>query len=118
MDDQSTDRERSRLVEKIRRIHRGIIFVHAKWSGGSVWALPRFKEFITNRSIPNEHVLYLDADDEELAAVPEFYGKMHGWGEVAVILGGQIVFLTNLGDIKEQFEQRCAQVMDVYDATK
>jgi hypothetical protein len=91
MEDQGTNGAGGeRVMGKIRATTRGIFFVHAKWSGGSVWALKRFKECAERHGIPSEDVTYLDADDgPALGCLPELHNVCNGWAEVAVVRDGQ-----------------------------
>lgn len=113
MDDKRVDREGSGLIGKIRGTSRGIFFVHARWSAGSVWALAKLREHIRRHAIASDDVIYLDADDDEkgLLSLLEFRGICNGWGEVFVVRDGQIVYATNLGREKDQFDSRWNQVL-------
>jgi hypothetical protein len=48
--------------------------------------------------------------------MPEFAGKIHGWGETAIVQGGRIVFVTVLGKDQARIEEHCDELLRVYNA--
>jgi hypothetical protein len=100
----------------IGSIQLGIIYLIAEWSGDAKWAHRQLVEFLEQRHIPAERLLVLDVDHHpELYDLTEFAGRIHGWGEVAVIKAGRIVFVTVLGKHRSQFQQHCEELVRVYD---
>jgi hypothetical protein len=115
MNDQRTDRDDGRLIDRIRGAQSILIFIIAEWSGPAEWALKRFKELIDAHGIPSDHVLYVSADNEdEINSVPELCGRIGGAGEVAVIRNGRVVLLANLGGQRELLNQRWEEVLEAY----
>ena len=53
---------------------------------------------LEQRGIPMEHLHVLDVDRHpELYDLPEFVGRIHGWGEAAVVRDGKVLFVTTIG---------------------
>jgi hypothetical protein len=52
----------------------------------------------------------------ELYDMPEFAGKIHGWGEAAVVRDGRVVFVTALGKDQSRTQEHCEELLRVYDA--
>ncbi len=84
----------------------GILFVIAWWSGR---AIENFRELtmivgILDPECQLEFVV-VDADGaDKLQTIPEFYGRLHGWGEAAWIHKGQIVAGSGVESTSSCFE--------------
>jgi len=104
-------------TSSIQSIQHGIVFLMAKWSGGAVWAHGQLVKFLDQRGIPAQQLTVLDVDcHPELYDMPEFAGKIHGWGETAIVQGGRIVFVTVLGKDQARIEEHCEELLRVYNA--
>ena len=69
------------------------------------------------RRIPLEQLHVLDVDcHPELYDMPEFVGKVHGWGEASVVRDGGIIFVTVLGKDPSLFEEHCDELFRAYAA--
>jgi hypothetical protein len=63
-----------------------------------------------------EHLHVLDVDDHpKLYDMPELVGRIHGWGEAAVIRDGRIVFVTMLGEDRNRIQEHCDELLRAYD---
>jgi len=47
--------------------------------------------------------------------MPEFAGRIHGWGEAAVVRDGRIVFVTVLGKDQSRIQEHCEELIRVYE---
>jgi hypothetical protein len=66
----------------IQSIQNGIVFLMAEWSGVAKLAHRQLVSCMEQRRIPLEQLHVLDVDcHPELYDMPEFVGKVHGWGE-------------------------------------
>jgi hypothetical protein len=91
----------------------GVLFVMAFWSVPSHKAFARLKEVLTTVD-PEGHLelIVVDTDGSEvLQEVPEFHGKLHGWGETAWVLHGKILHTSGLGYHPECFEPLTRQLL-------
>src|SRR5258707_612994 len=74
----------------VRSIRRGVLFLMAFWSCGAVQAFAKLTEVLFR--LDAEGLLELvvaDVDGSpQLYELPEFTGKVHGWGETAWVLDG------------------------------
>ena len=101
----------------IQSIQHGIVFLMAEWSGGAKWAHRQLVTFLEQRGIPLEQLHVLDVDRHpELYDMPELSGRIHGWGETAVVRDGRIVFVTVLGKDQSQIQEHCDELLRAYDA--
>jgi hypothetical protein len=101
----------------IQSVQRGIIFVMAQWSGNAQQAHKHLAAFLEQHGIPAERLLCIDVDREPgVYGVPEFTGKIHGWGEAAVVREGRIVFVTILGKDLSRIQEHCEELLRVYEA--
>src|SRR5436190_11378302 len=83
----------------VRSIRRGVLFLMAFWSGGAVQAFAKLTEVLAR--LDPEGLLGLvvaDVDGSpQLYELPEFKGKVHGWGETAWVRDGRIIATSGLG---------------------
>jgi hypothetical protein len=106
------------MTTAIQSIQRGIVFLMAEWSGGAKWAHRQLVTFLEQRGIPLEQLHILDVDRHpELYDMPEFVGRIHGWGEATVVRDGRIVFVTVLGKDQSQIQEHCDELFRAYDAS-
>ncbi|SFJ46149.1 hypothetical protein [Planctomicrobium piriforme] len=82
----------------IDSIQNGILFLMAYWSGTSVLAFSKLAE-VVSALLPEEfEFVVADVDGSSaLCVVPEFLGKVHGYGETAWIHQGKIIATSGLG---------------------
>ena len=81
---------------------------------GSWWI---FWRSAAQRGATSETLTCIDVDqDPTVYELPEFSGKIHAYGEAAVVRDGRIVFVTVLGKDKAQIQQRCAELWEYYEA--
>lgn len=100
----------------IQSIQHGIVFLLAEWSGGSKWAHHQLVKFLEQRGIPLERLHVLDLDRHpELYDLPEFVGRIHGWGEAAVVRDGRIVFVAVLGRDPRRIQEHCDGLFRAYE---
>jgi hypothetical protein len=103
-------------ASRIHSIQHAIIFLMAQWSGGAHWAHRALTQFLEQRGIPAERLITLDIDQEpELHDLPELAGRIHGWGETAVVKDGRVVFVTALGKDKRRIQERCEELLRAYE---
>jgi hypothetical protein len=101
----------------ITSIQRGIVFVMAEWSGQAKWAHKQLVDFLAEHRTPPEHLTCIDVDRQpDVYDLPEFSGKIHGYGEAAAVRDGRIVFVTTLGKDKNRIQERCAELLKFYEA--
>jgi hypothetical protein len=101
----------------IQSMKRGIVFLMAEWSGGAKLGHRHLVTFLEQSGISTEQLHVLDVDRHpELYDMPEFAGKIHGWGEAAVVRDGRIVFVTVLGKDQSRTQEHCEELLRVYDA--
>ena len=104
-------------ITSINSIQRGIVFLMATWSGGAVSAHRHLTSFLEQHGIPKQQLHVLDVDHHpELYDMPEFAGKIHGWGEAAIVKDGKIVYVTVLGKDQNQIQNHCHELLRVYSA--
>jgi hypothetical protein len=102
-------------TSNIQSIQRGIVFLMAEWSGGSQWAHRQLVHFLDKRGFSPEQLTVLNVDlHPELYDMPEFAGKIHGWGETAVVQNGRIVFVTVLGKDQDRFQEHFDDLLRAY----
>jgi hypothetical protein len=101
----------------IQSIQHGIVFLMATWSGGAQWAHGQLVAFLEQRGIPLEQLHVLDVDRHpELYDMPEFVGRIHGWGEAGVVRDGRVAFVTVLGKDQRRIQEHCDELFRAYDA--
>jgi hypothetical protein len=104
-------------VASINSIQNGIIFLMAKWSGPAVIAYRELLIFLEKNNIPPDQLHVFDIDlHQELNDMPEFIGKIHGWGETAVVKDGKIILVIVLGKNQNMFQQHCDELLRAYSA--
>jgi len=98
----------------IGTIRCGVLFVMAFWSGPARLAFAELKRVLEGVDPSGRlELVVVDMDGcPDLCALPEFAGKLHGAGETAWILGGQIVCTSCLGPHFERFEPYTRQLLD------
>ncbi len=102
---------------KITSIQKGIIFLMAAWSGQAKWAYTQLTSFLEQRGMVLEHFICIDIDRElDVCDLPELSGKIHGFGEAAVVKDGRITFVTALGKDKDLIDQKCEELLRFYKA--
>lgn len=100
----------------IQSIQHGIVFLLAEWSGGAKWAHDQLVTFLEQRGIPLERLHVLDVDRHpEVYGLPKFAGRIHGWGEAAVVRDGKIVFVSVLGKDQSRIQEHCDELFRVYE---
>jgi hypothetical protein len=77
----------------LRGIRRGIFFLMAFWSGGSVMAFARLTEVLAKlpADVLEFVVVDIDGAGDDLYRLPEFGGVVGGWGEAAWVRDGQVL---------------------------
>jgi len=74
------------------KISKGVIFVHALWSGSSVESLRFFVQTISEVQALPVQFLFLDADSYSIGEFIKAFGTQpHGNGEVIWIKDGKVV---------------------------
>jgi hypothetical protein len=102
-------------VTQITSIQRGIVFLMAEWSGQAKWAYKHLTAFLDKQQPKVETFVCIDVDQESgVYDLPEFSGKIHGFGEAAVVKDGRIIFVTVLGKDKAQADERCEELLRFY----
>jgi hypothetical protein len=98
----------------IGTINKGVLFVMAFWSGGARLAFEELKRVLeTTDSDGRLELVVVDTDGcPDLYVLPEFEGKLHGWGEAAWIRNGQIICTSGSGYHPERFEPYTRQLLD------
>jgi hypothetical protein len=100
----------------IQSIQHGIVFLLAEWSGGANWAHRQLVTSLEQRGIPLERLHVLNVDRHpELYDLPEFVGRIHGWGEAAVVRDGKIVFVSVLGKDQSRVREHCDELFRAYE---
>jgi hypothetical protein len=98
-------------------IQNGIVFLMAEWSGPAKLAYNDLKSFLENHHSALDNLTCVDVDREpDIYNLPELAGKIHGWGEAVVIKNGKIVFVAVLGKDKGQIQNRCEELLKIYEA--
>jgi hypothetical protein len=101
----------------IQSIQHGILFLVANWSGGAKLAHQQLIAFLERSGISLQQLHVIDVDRHpELYDMPELSGKIHGWGEAAVVRDGRIVFVTVLGKDTSQILELCNELLREYEA--
>jgi hypothetical protein len=104
-------------ADTISSIDHGIVFLMARWSGSATWAHRQLTQSLRQRGIPPERLTCVDIDREAAVYdVAEFSGKIHGWGEAAVVKHGRITFFTVLGRDQARIGEQCEQLLTAYEA--
>jgi len=105
------------MTTNITSVQSGIVFLMAEWSGQAKWAYNQLKDFLAQHQAALDHLTCIDVDREpDIYDLPELSGKIHGCGEAAVIKNGRIVFVTELGKDKRQIQNRCEELLKIYEA--
>jgi hypothetical protein len=98
-------------------VQNGIVFLMAEWSGSAKLAYNDLKRFLENHRLALDNLTCVDVDREPgIYDLPELSGKIHGWGEVVVIKNSKIIFVTTLGKDKSQLQNRCEELLKIYEA--
>lgn len=85
-------------AEIIESIEIGVLFLMAFWSGVAVKAFTALSEVLATPDTESLELVVVDVDGSpSLYEVPEFKGKVHGWGETAWIYQGKIIATSGLG---------------------
>jgi hypothetical protein len=105
------------MATNITSVQSGIIFLMAEWSGQAKWAFTRLEDFLFRHQLTSGHLICIDVDHEpSICNLPELAGKIHGYGEAAVIKNGKIIFVTTLGKDKDQINNRLEELLQIYRA--
>jgi hypothetical protein len=90
----------------IAGIRRGILFVMAFWSGPSRQAFAELKRVLAQLDPGGRlELVVVDTDGcPDLYEHPAFVGRMHGAGEAAWVVDGQVVCTSGLGFNPKCFE--------------
>ena len=90
----------------IAAVRFGVLFVMALWSGPSLRAFTQLKQALAAADPGgNLEVIVIDADGSAgLQGMPEFAGKLHGWGECAWIKDGRVAYTSGRGFHPEVFD--------------
>jgi hypothetical protein len=105
------------MTTNISSIQSGIVFLMAEWSGQAKWACGQLKSFLAPHQAALANLVCIDVGrDPGIYDLPELSGKIHGYGEAAVIKNGKVVFVTVLGKDKIQTQNRCEELLKVYKA--
>lgn len=82
----------------VRSIRRGVLFLMAFWSGPSVQAFAKLTEVLARLDAEGLELVVVDVDGSpDLYDLPEFKGKVRGYGETAWVRDGKIVATSGLG---------------------
>jgi hypothetical protein len=82
----------------VRSIRRGVLFLMAFWSGPSVQAFAKLTEILARLNAKDMELVVVDVDGSpELYELPEFKGKVHGYGETGWVRDGKIIATSGLG---------------------
>lgn len=82
----------------VRSIRRGVLFLMAFWSGPAVQAFAKLTEILARLDAEGLELVVVDVDGSpDLYELPEFKGKVHGYGETAWVRDGLIVSTSGLG---------------------
>ena len=101
----------------IQSIQHGIVFLMAEWSGGAQWAYRQLVTRLEQRGIPQEQLHVFNVDQHpELYHIPELTGRIHGYGETAIVRDGRIVFVTVLGKDQTRIQEHCDELFKAYHA--
>ena len=102
----------------IHSIQHGIVFLMAEWSGDAKWAHQRLIAFLEQRGISLEQLHILDFERHpELYDIPDLSGRIHGWGETALVKDGSIVFVTVLGKDQNRIQEQCDELLRAFNAS-
>jgi hypothetical protein len=103
-------------ADRIQSIKHAIVFLMAQWSGGAHLAHRHLTQFLKEHGVSPDRLITIDVDEEPgLYDLPELAGRIHGWGETAVVKDGRIVFVTVLGKDKDHIQQHCEELLRVYE---
>lgn len=101
----------------IHSIQHGIVFLMATWSGGALWAHRQLVTFLEQRGIPSKQLHVFNVDHHpELYDMPAFIGRIHGWGEAAIVRDGRIVLVVVLGHDRRRLQEHLEELLRAYDA--
>jgi hypothetical protein len=103
------------MAVNISSIERGIVFLMAPWSGPAVMASQHLRDYLAAHAPGVTYVSINVDDDPSVYEVPGLAGKIHGWGEAAVVRNGRVVFCTALAKDKVQFASRCDELLRAYE---
>lgn len=98
----------------IATIQLGVLFVMAFWSGQSVLAFIRLTDIISRTdALEQSQVVVIDTDGAPaFYDLPEFWGKLHGYGEVAWIKDGVIQCTSGKGFSPSCFEANTKALLE------
>jgi hypothetical protein len=97
----------------ISTIERGIVFLHARWSGPSAMALNRLRLAITAAKIPSDALHVIDLDESPgVYNVPELSGRIHGWGEAFFIRDSAISAFRILARDKRTLDEEIRRLLN------
>jgi hypothetical protein len=103
-------------AKRIQSIRHGIVFLMAEWSVGVRWAHGQLTRFLKEHDVSPDRLITIDVDEDPgLYDLPELAGRIHGWGETAVVKDGRIVFLTVLGKDKGRIQEHCEELLRAYE---
>lgn len=101
-------------AEIVQSIERGVLFLMAFWSGGALQAFAALTEVLSRLAADELEVVVVDVDgSSDLYHVPEFEGKVHGWGETAWIRNGKIIATSGVGLNIECFEPNTTALIQI-----
>jgi hypothetical protein len=98
----------------VREIKCGVFFILAFWSCGARRAFRQLSETLS-RLDPEVKVELVVTDTDQMQGIqdlPEFAGKIHGWGETAWIYDGKIVSTSGVGLHLECYEPNTLSLLN------
>lgn len=84
--------------EIVANIDRGVLFLMAFWSITAFQSFRALRDVLTRLRADALEVVVIDVDGSpEVYSIPEFFGRVHGCGEVAWVRDGRIVAASGIG---------------------
>ena len=103
------------MTTSISSIQHGIVFLMAPWSGPAVMAWQHLRDYLAAHA-PGATYLSINVDQEPAVyEVPGLAGRIHGWGEAAVVRDGRVVFCTALAKDPAQIASLCDELLRAYE---
>lgn len=92
-----------------------MVFLWAKWSGPSVLAKQRLERRLASTVLAASEFVAIDVDEHPTVCdVPELVGKIHAWGEVAIVLSGEVRSLHILARQNDRLDEMIDGLLNEY----